>query len=112
MMLIFFFASLAAAIPLAPNACPAATGGPKYAPPIVAKGYKARVLINNLTRPRSIIFDADGNMLVMQNRVEITAFKMKTDNNCVTTTGKQTVVKASVGPGENVGATHSNLTKY
>jgi hypothetical protein len=102
MILTLLFVGLVGAFPLSQNDCPAVTGGPKYAPPIVAKGFTARVVINNLTRPRSIVFDKDGNMLVLQNRVEITAFKLKSDGGCVRTTGKQTVVKAAMGTGENV----------
>lgn len=103
MVSLLFFVGLVGAIPLAQKDCPAVTGGPKYAAPIVAKGFTARVVISNLTRPRSMTFDTDGNMLVLQNRVEISSFTMNNDGGCITATGKQTVVKASMGSSENVG---------
>jgi hypothetical protein len=112
MILILFFMSLAGATPLAPKDCPAVTGSPKYAPPIVAKGFTARVVMNNLTRPRSITFDSEGNMLVLQNRVEITAFTMSSDGGCIKATKKRTVVKAEMGPDENVGFYSYDLNKH
>jgi glucose/arabinose dehydrogenase len=102
MMLILFFLGLVSASPLAKNACPADTSGPKYAAPVVAKGFTARVVISGLTRPRGMVFDTEGNLLVVQNRKEITAFQMSNEGGCVKVTGKSTVVNAAMGSGENV----------
>jgi glucose/arabinose dehydrogenase len=104
-----FLLSLLGASVLAQTNCPAVTGGPKYAAPIVAKGFTARVVISGLTRPRGMVFDTEGNMLVMQNRKEITAFRMSNDGGCVKVTGKSTVLDAAIAPGEAVGLTYSSL---
>jgi hypothetical protein len=112
MIVTLFLIGLVGAIPLAPNDCPAITGSPKYAAPIVGKGFTARVVVNGLTRPRSIVFDKEGNMLVLQNRVEITGFNMKNDNGCVKATGKTTVVKAAVVPGDNVSHHQRATSRY
>lgn len=85
--------------------CPAVTGSPKYAAPKPAKGFTAHVVITGLTRPRQLVFDTEGNLLVMQNRKEITAFKIAYDGGCVKTTGQKTVLSANVGDRTNVGTT-------
>jgi glucose/arabinose dehydrogenase len=103
MISVLLFLCLVEAFARAQNACPADTGGPKYAAPIVAKGFTARVVISNLTRPRGMVFDTEGNLLVVQNRKEITAFSMATTGSCVKVTGKRTVLNAAVGSGESVG---------
>jgi glucose/arabinose dehydrogenase len=102
MILTLFFLALVGASPLAKSDCPADTGGPKYAPPVVAKGFTARVLISGLTRPRGMVFDTEGNLLVVQNRKDITAIQLSNDGGCVKATGKSTVVNAAMGMGENV----------
>jgi hypothetical protein len=112
MIAILLFACLVGAFPLSPKDCPAVGGSPKYAAPIVAKGFTARVVISGVTRPRSMTFDKDGNLLVLQNRVEVTAYTMKNEGGCIKSTGKNTVVKASMGPGENVSSPDPNLIKH
>jgi hypothetical protein len=107
MILIIFF--LINTFALAQNGCPAETDGPKYAPPKVAKGFTARVVISGLLRPRGMVFDTEGNLLVVQNRKEITAFSMANDSGCVKVTGKSMVVNGSIKWDEGVGSSQSKL---
>jgi hypothetical protein len=108
MILILFFFCLVGVFAAGQKDCPA-VAGPKYAQPIVAKGFTARVVISNLTRPRGMIFDTEGNLLVVQNRKEVTAFHMATDGGCVEVTGKRTVLPAAMGQGETVCPSPSKL---
>jgi glucose/arabinose dehydrogenase len=102
MVLVLFFLCLAADFVAGQKACPSVAGSPKYAAPVVAKGFTARVVISGLTRPRGMIFDSEGNLLVVQNRKEITAFRMTNAGGCVKTAGQRTVLPAAMGQGENV----------
>ncbi|KAL2144268.1 hypothetical protein VTI28DRAFT_9405 [Corynascus sepedonium] len=54
----------------APSAC--ATLMPAYSPPVVAKGWKAQLIATGLTRPRSIKFDSNGGLLVVEQGVGLT----------------------------------------
>ena len=57
---------------------------PANGPPVVAKGYTARVFANGLTKPRGITFDTEGNMLVVESGKGITALKLKDEGgDCV-----------------------------
>lgn len=49
-------------------------GAPFKAPVTVAPGYSAQVLFSNLTTPRGITFDSEGNLLVVERGFGITAF--------------------------------------
>jgi glucose/arabinose dehydrogenase len=48
---------------LAQTTC--ATVSPKYAP-VVAAGYNAKVLMNGLKTPRGMLFDSQGNLLIVE----------------------------------------------
>ena len=48
---------------LAQTTC--ATISPKYAP-VVTAGYTAKVLMNGLTAPRGMLFDSQGNLLIVE----------------------------------------------
>ncbi|KAK5157204.1 hypothetical protein LTR04_005480 [Oleoguttula sp. CCFEE 6159] len=52
---------------------------PSYAAPSVAAGYEARLIATNLTKPRSVLFDANGNLLVVQQGKGIVSLNL-TDN--------------------------------
>ena len=41
---------------------------PAYSAPVAAKGWKAQLIATNLTNPRSIKFDSDGALLVLEAR--------------------------------------------
>ncbi len=47
------------------SACPT-TLVPSYAPPVVGAGYAAQLIANNLQKPRGILFDSKGALLVVQ----------------------------------------------
>lgn len=60
----------AASAVLAQESCPIALE-PAYPQPVVASGYASRLIASNLTRPRSLLFDASGKMLVLEARTGI-----------------------------------------
>jgi glucose/arabinose dehydrogenase len=41
---------------------------PAYSAPVAAKGWKAQLIATNLTNPRSIKFDSNGGLLVLEAR--------------------------------------------
>ena len=47
------------------SACPT-TLTPSYAPPVVGAGYAAQLIANNLQKPRGLLFDSKGGLLVVQ----------------------------------------------
>jgi len=65
---------------------------PQLDPTIVAKGFTTYVLARNLSSPRGIIFDKEGNLLVLERSKGITALKLKDDNNCMSVASKTAVV--------------------
>ncbi|KAF2429121.1 soluble quino protein glucose dehydrogenase [Tothia fuscella] len=109
MILSLVFAGLAVASPLVQRDCPAVAGSPKYAAPKVAKGFTARVIITGLKTPRQLLFDSEGNLLVMQNRKELTAYKMAYDGGCVKTTGSKRVLDANLNHGVDLTADGKTL---
>lgn len=52
---------------------------PSYPSPSVAAGYTARIVANKLTKPRDILFDTEGNLLVVQAGKGITSLTFKDD---------------------------------
>jgi glucose/arabinose dehydrogenase len=44
---------------------------PPYPAPVTASGWASRLIAANLTRPRGLLFDASGNLLVLEQRVGI-----------------------------------------
>src|SRR3954452_15436452 len=44
---------------------------PKYAAPVMADGWESRLVVNGLKRPRSILFDTEGALLVVEQRTGI-----------------------------------------
>jgi hypothetical protein len=59
---------------------------------IVSKGFTARVIASNLTTPRGIAFDKEGNLLVVEKTKGITALQIKEEGNCITAVTKKTVI--------------------
>jgi glucose/arabinose dehydrogenase len=84
------FIILLAGTSLAQNACPGAF--PEADPAIAAKGFTAYVIARNLTNPRGIVFDKDGNLLVLEKLRGVTALKLKDDGNCTSVVSKTQVV--------------------
>ena len=64
-----------------------------YPAPSVALGYTARLIANNLTRPRSIHFDIAGHLLVVEGGRGISALTL-TDGggSCLSVANKESVV--------------------
>jgi glucose/arabinose dehydrogenase len=84
---LFFASSVIAQKGCSVNLPPATTA------PIVASGFTARVFANGLTKPRGMVFDTEGNLLVVQNGRGIIAIKLKDDGgSCVSAAGTQSVV--------------------
>lgn len=61
-------------------------------PAIAAKGFSAHVIARNLTNPRGIVFDSEGNLLVLEKFKGVTALKLKDEGGCVGVESKVQVV--------------------
>lgn len=61
------FAAYAASAVLAQESCPV-TLVPAYPQPVIGAGYTTRLIASGLNRPRSLLFDATGKMLVLEGR--------------------------------------------
>ncbi|KAK3081323.1 hypothetical protein LTS18_007966 [Coniosporium uncinatum] len=73
---------------------------PSYAAPSVAPGYEARLVASGLYKPRGIIFDTSGNLLVVQQGGGITGLRLSDGGGaCVSVAANATVV-------ENANLTH------
>lgn len=56
---------------------------------IVAPGFRARLVTNNVISPRGMVFDKDDNLLVVEKGVGISALKLKDDGGaCVSVATK------------------------
>ena len=72
------------------QSCPSLTAD--YAAPSVASGYEAKLVAQNLNKPRGLIFDTNNNLLVVEREVGVTAFKVESSGSCVTLKDKKTIV--------------------
>ncbi|TKA76034.1 hypothetical protein B0A55_05118 [Friedmanniomyces simplex] len=64
-----------------------------YAAPSVAEGYVARLVANNLTKPRGIKFDSQGALLVVEQDVGITALTLvDAGQGCLSVGSRKTVI--------------------
>lgn len=66
----------------APSAC-SSTIAPQNAAPSVAPGFRVEVVANNLTRPRSIHFDSEGALLVVEQTRGVRRLRLSGDGGCV-----------------------------
>jgi hypothetical protein len=62
--------------------------GVQYEPTIVANGFSTYVLANKLSSPRGIVFDKEGNLLVLEQFKGVTALTLKEENGCITVASK------------------------
>jgi len=53
---------------------------PEYATPVMADGWESRLIVNGLNRPRSILFDTAGALLVVEQRTGITHLRLADGN--------------------------------
>lgn len=68
---------------------------PRYNNPVVAGGWAFRLVANGFTRPRGIIFDQSGALLVVDSRVGIVRLTLTDDGGtCLSVKTKTTVVNA------------------
>jgi hypothetical protein len=74
----------------------------KGKPNVVAKGFTSYVLSSTLSGPRGLIFDKEGNLLVVEKTTagQVTAIKLKEEGGCVSIASKQ--LTGAVGPGGSV----------
>lgn len=88
------FATLVVAQKSCSNTLAPATGAP-----ILAKGFTSRVLVNGITKARGIVFDSEGNLLVVSGGRGIIGMQLKDDGgDCVSVAKSVSVViDSSVG---------------
>lgn len=79
---LFSIAFTASAQSTAPSAC-SSTIAPQNAAPSVAPGFRVEVVATNLTRPRSIQFDSEGALLVVEQSQGVRRIKLSGDGSCV-----------------------------
>jgi hypothetical protein len=56
----------------AAGSCPTVLTSSKYGAPVVGSGYIAQLVLTGLTKPRGLIFDKSGALLVVESGVGIT----------------------------------------
>lgn len=56
----------------AAGSCPTVLTSSSYDKPVVGSGYTAQLVVTGLTRPRGIMFDSSGALLVVESGVGIT----------------------------------------
>ncbi|KAF2455199.1 soluble quino protein glucose/sorbosone dehydrogenase [Lineolata rhizophorae] len=73
------------------QSCPSLTAN--YPSPSVADGFDARLIVQDLTKPRGMVFDHEGNLLVVESGKGITAMSLSYgDGSCVSVQEKKTIV--------------------
>ena len=93
------FAAPPSASALASNSCASALQ-PSYPAPSLAPGYTAQLIATNLTKPRGLIFDSQGHLLVVQQQVGITSLVIQDEGDrCLKVSQKSEVI-------QNVNLTH------
>ena len=81
-----------------------------YPAPSIASGFTARLIANNLTRPRGILFDSVGHLLVVESGYGITSLTLSDGGGaCLGVSKKQDIVKDS-GVRQNVTRLENCLT--
>jgi glucose/arabinose dehydrogenase len=79
---LFLIAFTASAQSTALSAC-SSTIAPQNAAPSVAPGFRVEVVANNLTRPRSIQFDSEGALLVVEQSQGVRRIRLSGNGSCV-----------------------------
>jgi len=71
--------------------CPSLT--PSYPAPSVAPGYEARLIAQNLEKPRGIVFDSKGSLLVVERGKGISAHQLNYgEGSCVSVKKSTTII--------------------
>lgn len=63
---------------------------PSYAAPVMAEGWESRLILTGLSRPRSILLDSTGGLLVVQQRAGITHLRLADGNGTCLSVAKRT----------------------
>ncbi|KAF3043203.1 hypothetical protein E8E12_008428 [Didymella heteroderae] len=71
---------------IVPSAC-TSTIAPQNAAPSVAPGFRVEVVANNLARPRSIQFDLEGALLIVEQSRGVRRIRLSGDGSCVRQNG-------------------------
>jgi len=81
------------------RSCPT-TITPKNGAPSVAPGWDVKVVASGLAKPRGIVFDSDGHLLVLQSGRGVASLQLKDEGGSCVTTGepKDVVVDSTVSP--------------
>lgn len=78
----------------APASSPCASAlRPSYPAPSLAPGYKAQLIARNLTKPRGLIVDSDGRLLVVQQQLGIVSLRIRDRGGCLGVSEKTDLVK-------------------
>jgi glucose/arabinose dehydrogenase len=77
--------------------------------PVLAAGWEARLVATGLSTPRGIIFDGQGNLLVVEGGTGVTGLAFSDGGGtCLTLTSQTSVIKST-----NVGLMHrGHFSKY
>ncbi|KAG4430398.1 hypothetical protein IFR05_014118 [Cadophora sp. M221] len=65
---------------------------PSYATPVMADGWSSRLIVNGLRRPRSILFDTEGALLVVEQQVGIRHLRLVDGNGTCLGVGDERVL--------------------
>ncbi len=63
---------------------------PDYPAPVMADGWESRLIMTGLSRPRSILFDSEGGLLVVQQRAGITHLQLADGNGTCLSVARRT----------------------
>ncbi|KAL9599310.1 MAG: hypothetical protein Q9219_003937 [cf. Caloplaca sp. 3 TL-2023] len=67
---------------------------PSYPAPKLAPGYKAQLIFRNLTKPRGLIVDSNGHLLVVQQQAGITSLSIEDQgNHCLKVSQNTSVIQ-------------------
>ena len=77
-----------------PAACPTVLK-PSYAAPSLAAGWSAQLVATGLTKPRSIMFDSNGHLLVVQQGAGIINLELTAgDGTCINVAKKTNLINS------------------
>lgn len=67
-----------------------------YPAPLVADGWQATLIANDLKAPRGIVFDTEGRLLVLDKGVGVVYYEFNDGGSgCIETTKKETLIEAT-----------------
>ncbi|KAH6615266.1 soluble quino protein glucose/sorbosone dehydrogenase [Boeremia exigua] len=108
---LFSVAYTASAQSTAPSAC-SSTIAPQNAAPSVAPGFRVEVVANNLRRPRSIHFDSEGGLLVVEQSQGIKRIRLTGDGSCVRQDGEAQNVTVNTNLNHGLALSEDGQTLY